>query len=340
MAYVHTPFPQQLVIESTAACDQECIFCGRTYMDRPKKTMRTEMFERVAAEVGAESPYTEIWPTFMGEALLLGDRLFKWIRYARDQGCRKITLNTNGNRLTQHTIDLLLDSGLDRFIVSCDGFTKETYEKVRVGGVYEKLSGGIHLLIDTMRRRGLRRPLLELQFSVFDENEHEVEDFKKYWLAEGVVVKVRPKLYWAGTVAGGDHRVKLDATRDPCLWALDTCGIHANGNVVMCVVDCEGKYVAGNVETQTVKEIWNGPLKWIRELHLRRRFKDLPEICRKCTDYEVKKAQAFFPDEQTRAEYEAYVRLGRVLMQEQALSPMNQAVHYTPDGKVAEARTK
>ena len=35
---------------------------------------------------------------------------------------------------------MLIDSDLDRFIVSMDGFTKETYEKIRVGGKYE---GGI-----------------------------------------------------------------------------------------------------------------------------------------------------------------------------------------------------
>ena len=39
IAYIHTPFPQQLVVEATAACNQNCIFCGRTYMTRAKKTL-------------------------------------------------------------------------------------------------------------------------------------------------------------------------------------------------------------------------------------------------------------------------------------------------------------
>ncbi|MBI3270109.1 MAG: radical SAM protein [Planctomycetes bacterium] len=335
MTFVHTPFPQQVVVEVTAACDQQCVFCGRTYMDRPKKTMRPDLFRRIVEEIGRESPQTEVWPTFMGEALLLGDRLFEWIRYARERGCSKLTLNSNGNRLTQHTIDLLVDSGIDRFILSCDGHTKATYEKIRVGGKFEKLYGGAELLLETMRRRGLRRPIVEMQFSVFDENQHEVEDFKRHWLARGVVVKVRPKVYWSGTVSGGEHRVRLDASRTPCLWAMDTCAIHANGNVVMCAIDCEGKYVAGNVETQSVQEIWNGPLRWIRELHMRERFRDLPEICRRCTDWAVKKAQAFFPSKESRSEYEAYVRRGRVLMAGDTVAPQDQAEHFTPDGEVA-----
>ncbi|MFQ5880854.1 MAG: radical SAM/SPASM domain-containing protein [Candidatus Methylomirabilales bacterium] len=332
--YIHTPFPQQVVVEVTAACDQKCIFCGRTYMDRPKRTMRREIFCKVVEEIAEENPYAELWPTFMGEAMLLGDRLFDLIRYARQVGCKKITLNSNGNHLNEKTIPQLLDCGLDRFIISCDAYTKATYERIRVGGRFERVYNGANLLIDTMRRHGRARPLLEMQFSVFHENEHEVEDFTRYWLERGVVVKVRPKVYWSGNVAGGGHRVKVDESRVPCLWAMDTCAIHWNGNVVMCAIDCDGKYVAGNIEWTTIKEVWNNPLKWIRELHIRRRFRELPEVCRRCPDWAVKKAQAFFPHEALKEDYEGYIRLGRAFMQEHA-APQDEAVHITVDGPVS-----
>ena len=79
----------------------------------------------------------------------------------------------------------------------------------------------------------------------------------------------------------------------------------------MCAIDCEGKYVAGNVSQQPLKQIWNGPLRWVRHLHAQRRFRELPEICRQCPDWQVKRAEAFFPDEKVRAAYESYVRRGR-----------------------------
>jgi MoaA/NifB/PqqE/SkfB family radical SAM enzyme len=330
----HTPFPQQVVIEVTAACDQNCIYCGRTFMERPKKTMRPEVFRKIVDEVARENPYCEVWPTFMGEALLLGERLFKLIRYAREVGCQKITLNSNGNRLTEANVEGLLSCGLDRFIVSCDGHTRETYEKIRRGGQFERLYGGIHRLLETMRARNLKRPLVELQFSVFEENEHEVEAFKHYWLAQGVVVKSRPKVYWSGMVDGGEHRVSTDASRVPCLWAMDTMAIHWNGSVVQCAIDCDGKSVAGSVERSSLKEIWNGPLGWTRELHLQGRFRELPEACRKCTDWNVKRAHAFFPSDEMREEYEAYIRKGRVFFQEHEVAPQDLAVHFKPDGEV------
>lgn len=320
-SYFHTDFPQQLIIEATAACNQLCIFCGRTYMDRPKKTMARATFEKVAAESGRESPYTEIWPTFMGEAMLLGDRLFDMIRFAREAGCKKITLNTNGTRLNGKTVPRILTCGIDRLIVSCDAHTPATHARVRPGlksaGGLDVIYRGVDLLLESIGQFGPDAPLVEMQFSIFDENEHESEAFIQHWLGRGVVVKTRPKLYWAGSVEGGDSRVITDPElRSPCLWSLDTCAIHWNGNVVMCAIDCDGKYVAGNVESQSLKEIWNGSLKWMRELQMRRRFLELPEICSKCPDWRVKRANAYFPDAATQERYEAYVRRGRVFFQE------------------------
>lgn len=304
-------FPQQVVIETTAACNQDCIFCGRTYMQRPKKTMTAETFEKIVTEIGRESPDTEIWPTFMGEAMLLGKKLFDWIALARRAGCRKITLNTNGTKLTEANARAILECGIDRFIISCDAHTPETHALVRPGKHTKGLTGvyaGALFLIEEMKRTNRTWPLIEMQFSIFDENQHEVDEFRRYWLDQGVIVKVRPKVHWSGTVEGSARSTE---PRTPCLWSLDTAAIHWNGSVVMCAIDCDGKYVAGSVQMQTLKEIWNGPLRWLRELQLAGRFKELPSVCRECPDWKVKRAQVFFPDESSRVHYEEYVRRGR-----------------------------
>lgn len=316
--FVHTPYPQQLVVELTAACNQGCIFCGRTYMDRAKRHMPRPIFDKIVDEMAEKSPYTELWPAFMGESMLLGDELFDRLRYARDRGCQKITLNTNGTLINERTVPRILEGNWDRLIVSCDAHTPETHARVRPGRRTEGLAGiyrGVHLLIEQMRAQGLSKPLIEMQFSIFAENEKEAEAFVKYWLSQGVVVKTRPKVYWSGLVQGGDPRVTIATDRTPCLWSMDTACIHWNGNVVMCALDSDGKYVAGNLEVQTLGEIWNGPLKWVRELHMRKRFADLPEICRRCPDWQVKRAQAYFPNDAMRQAYEAYVQMGRVFME-------------------------
>lgn len=307
-------FPQQVVIETTAACNQQCVFCGRTYMKRRKAHMPRPIFDRIVEEIGRDHPLAEVWPTFMGEAFLLRGELFDRLRHAREAGCRKITLNTNGTLLNDRAIAGILEGNLDRLIVSCDAHTPETHRKVRPGKRTDGLAGiyrGVESLLQEMRRRGLRRPIVEMQFSLFDENEHEIEAFTAHWLGRGVVVKTRPKLYWSGLVEGGGARVTIAAGRTACLWALDSCAVQWNGDVVMCPVDAAGAFTAGNVIRQSLQEIWNGSLRRLRELHLQGRFEELPELCRSCPDWQVKRAQAHFPDDLAQKEYEDYVRLGR-----------------------------
>src|SRR5690606_27269454 len=91
--------------------------------------------------------------------------------------------------------------------------------------------------------------------------------------------------------------------------------IQWNGNVVMCPIDCNGNYVAGNIQMQSLKEIWNGPLKWIREMHLQERYSELPQVCRECPDWKVKKAHTYYPDAKSEENYLNYINLGRTYTQ-------------------------
>jgi hypothetical protein len=50
----------------------------------------------------------------------------------------------------------------------------------------------------------------------------------------------------------------------------------------------------------------------------------------------VKRALAFFPNDAVRADYESYIRLGRVFM-EAPVAPQDVAVHMTVDGAIVAA---
>jgi radical SAM protein with 4Fe4S-binding SPASM domain len=314
-----TLFPSQICIETTCACNQSCLYCGRTYMERQKGNMPRWMWNKIIDEVSLERPTTEILPAYMGEALLAGDELFDRLAAARRLGCRKVTLNTNGTLLTKYA-SRIVEGNIDRLVVSCDAHDPATHRVVRPGkgtgldDVYQ----GIHAVLDLIRTRKLSRPLLEVAFTVFDENEHETESFVQYWLAQGVIVKTRPKVFHSGVVPGGHFRVTIGPERNPCAWIRDTMVILSNGNVVLCTCDVDAKFVAGNVEAQTIREIWNGSLKWVRELHLRRRFRDLPEICRKCTDWQTRRSHTFFPNDNMKQEYTRFVQAGHVFTYEPA----------------------
>ena len=311
--YFQTLFPPQVVIENTCACTQHCKYCGRSYMGRSKGNMTRAMFGRIVHEIALESPLTEILPAFMGEALTYGDELFVRLAMARRLGCQKIVLNTNGT-LVEKYVSKILEGNIDRIIISCDAHDPKTHRKVRPGkntGGLEGVYRGVHALTKAMKEKGLKRPFVEVGFTVFDENVGEVDDFVAYWQKHGVITKTHPKGFHAGVIPGGTFRLSTGSNRIPCSWSRDTAVVLWNGNVVLCPCDADAKYVAGNVEAQTLREIWNGPLKWIRELHYRRRFTDLPEVCRKCPDWQTRTSHMFFPDEKQKKEYIDFVRMGK-----------------------------
>ena len=90
-------FPPQIVCETTAVCNFRCRHCHHESLQRAKGHMTDELWTKIVEEVARKSPDVEFWPTFYGEALVLGKRLFRKIRQARALGMTNIVLNSNGS---------------------------------------------------------------------------------------------------------------------------------------------------------------------------------------------------------------------------------------------------
>lgn len=278
-------FPPQVIIETTAACNLACAHCSHDVMTRPKGHMPMALYRSIVDEIAERAPGTEVWPTFYGEAFVLEYRLFYMLQYAKKRGLTNLVLNTNGTRLRSEVAEWVIESGLDLLIFSLDGFSAPVFESIRVGARRDEVYANVERLLDMKARRGLENPRVEVQFSLMDVNEHEVDAFRAYWIARGADVKIREKLTWGGTVNAANIDPRIH--RIACPWALRTCAIHWNGDVVACAVDYDGRFVAGNLRGQSIHAIWNGPHRVLQELHLAHDFEHLPAPCRACLDWQV-----------------------------------------------------
>lgn len=278
-------FPPQVIIETTAACNLRCAHCGHGTMRRAKGHMSMPLYKRIVDEIAETAPHTEVWPTFYGEAFLLDYRLFYMLRYARQRGLTNLVLNTNGTRITEEVAEWILDSGLRVIMFSLDGFTSPTFEAIRCGADRDSVFANIERLLAKKARHRGPTPLVEVQYSMMDGNEHEVDMFKEYWLSRGTDVKIREKMTWAGRVDAPNLNAQL--ARVACSWAVRTCAIHWNGDMVACAVDYEGQFVAGNVRSSTIADLWQGQHRRLETLHLQHAFDELPSPCRTCLDWQV-----------------------------------------------------
>lgn len=262
--------------------------------------MNIYLYKKIIDEIAIEEPEAEVWMTYYGEALILKYKLFYMIRYAKDKGLKNVVLNSNAMLLDREMAEMLIDSGLDRFIISMDGFTKETYEKIRIGGSYEKVLANALQFNDILKKRNLQKPKFEMQFSILEENQHEIEAFNEFWISQGVNVKNRPKASWAGRISANN----LDPSKDrvPCKWALNHGAILWDGRLVACGVDSEGLFVAGNICDTTISEIWNTTHKKFRVTHLEYRWQDLPDVCKGCLDWQTTERNYFMPSQKVNGE--------------------------------------
>ena len=280
-------FPKVILIDTTNFCNLKCSMCGHRLMTREKGRMSMKLFRKIIDEIAETDKTTRIWMVFFGEALILRYQLYWEILYAKRKGLKDVVLNSNGNLLNEEACLGLIESGLDAIYVGIDAFNPETYNKLRVGGDYAKVVANVNRLLELERKMGVSKPRVFVQFVEMEENTKEVGDFTKYWTDQGAGVKIRPKVTWAGIVQPWNIKT---VQRHPCYWAMRTCNICWDGKVVLCSVDFDARFVAGNVSKDSIKSIWLGSLGKIRQYHTDGNYDSLPPFCRDCTDWQMAKA--------------------------------------------------
>ena len=288
------PFPADVIVETTSYCNLSCIICPYPTLKRAKGSMDFKMFKKIVDEVAVENPSTGLWVAIMGEPLLESDRLIEMLRYAMEKGLKNVNLNTNARFLSSDVANRLLSTGLSRIIVSLDALTKETYDRIRVGGDFDETVKNIEGLLDIKEKRKLSKPDVIVQFIVMDENEKEADAFREHWIGKGAVVKLRLKLGWGDAVATEDLDAAGVERNFPCPWLLRTMSIHWDGSVAQCDADYEGGYSPGDIKNQSLKEVWNGELRKRRERHWALDFSH--PLCKNCKDWSVGRSTFYHPN--------------------------------------------
>ena len=289
------PFPVDIIVEVTAHCNLHCIMCPQKSLVRPKGEMHLDTFKKIVDEVVIENNKARLWLAIMGEPLLLGDKLIDMIVYAKNSGLNSIHLNTNATFLTHDMSDKLIKSGVSEIIIGLDAYTKETYDKIRLKGDFDKTVQNIEYFLNKLKADNSNKIHLIMQFIVMDENEHEMELFKDKWLNKGAIVKIRPKLGWGNSIHAENLNIPDKERNFPCPWLVRTVSIHWSGKMAQCDGDYEANYSPGDINYQTIKEIWNTELYKRRENHWNNDFTH--ELCSKCKDWQAGRSYFYYPED-------------------------------------------
>ena len=194
-------YPPHLDIELNYSCNLRCPMCtwsAETMVEKKEDWFPFEDYKRLlkdAVEHGTKS----IRLTYINEPLIRLD-IDQFVKYASEIGIVDIIITTNGTLLTKEVSKKLIQSGLTKINVSLDAITKETYDKVRVGGDFDITVKNIHNFLEARKEIGKKIPKLRVTFVRTALNEHEYEKFVDYWknIADNIGIQNPSNPFGAG----------------------------------------------------------------------------------------------------------------------------------------------
>ncbi len=170
--------PFSLSFETASVCNLACPECraGQGKVMRNRKLMKPELADKLLKRHRNNAFYCNLY--FQGEPFLHPE-IYSFIRQA---GKRKYysVISTNGHFLDENTCRKIIDSGLNRLIVSLDGIEQQSYQAYRKGGDLQKVVSGIKRLSAMKKESQSPYPFLIVQFLVNKTNEHQLGEVAAY----------------------------------------------------------------------------------------------------------------------------------------------------------------
>ena len=222
-----------------------------------------------------------------GEPTLHPD-VAEMVKYAYESNTADIIeMFTNGSRLTPELNEAMVNAGLQRINISLEGLTDKRY--LEVAGVkqnFQEIIDGVKSLYEIKTREKSDLQIYvkiadqahalkgdkDLKFMMTDEeNKFFFETFTPI-CDEIFVEKVVPQ--WADTQLDKQNDVedtgmygqKINQWKDSCPFIFMYMHFNCDGTVSPCTLDWPRKVVIGNVNDESVKDIWEG--KALRELQV------------------------------------------------------------------------
>lgn len=285
---LETDFPLYISLETLLKCNFKCGMCPFSVPDELEKIhypdeMSNEMFDRIVHEA-AEHDCPSMGFNTMNEPLM-DQQIPERIKKASELGIFDSRMNTNGSLLTENRARRILDSGLARLLVGIDAATKETYDKVRIGGNYTKLMRNVERFLNLREQLNQKTPILRVSYVRMNINFEEQEAFFELWrdVADQVAFQeYRPPSHDEGSFEDrhvGYTKIKPDYS---CTQPWERFVIKGNGIITPCCSFHSYKLPQGNLDSTTIYQAWNSPgMKQLRK-HMKDRTWEQNPVCNAC----------------------------------------------------------
>ena len=275
-------YPLDIMAETSNICNLKCSMCYHSDKALPvaKTTkvplMNMDTFKKIADEC-AKYRIPALKLSWRGEPLL-NENFTEMIRYAKTKGILEVTSLTNATLMNENVCREIVNTKLDQLIISIDGFTKETYEKIRIGADYGTVLNNIKNLIAI--RGKSRKPFIRLQYTESDQNKHETSGFYDHW--KNKVDEITISYCQDFGSPEKNNPDNIPTYEFCCKQPFQRLAVMTDGTVCVCATDVMGSISIGNVHDTSLKDLWNCPkINEIRHQHKSGNY-HLNSMCRIC----------------------------------------------------------
>jgi len=265
------PFPRNVMIELSNACNHRCTFCYNREMTRRVGMIDDDLVRRILGEAHAAGA-RELGLSTTGEPLV-NARLFDYIRLAKEMGFTYVYFSTNGGRLTPERVERLFEAKLDSIKFSINAGTPATYAAIHGRKDFDHVIEMVRLI--ARRRRELNRSMrILITCVVTKENRNEQETLKE--LLGEVVDDIA---FFKDTGAVGPTNSMN--TPLPCSMLFNRAHVTWEGYLTTCCVDYENHLVVADLNRMSIVEAWRSTVfRRFRERHMNRDVDGtLCEVC-------------------------------------------------------------
>ena len=294
--------PTFVSIDPANYCQLRCPECPvgqRAHTQHKAQNMSWETYEHILSQVQTAAHTIQFY--FQGEPLL-NPLLPKMIARAREAGIFTV-LSTNAQALTRSLAQELVKAGLNRIIVSIDGFSEESYAAYRIGGSLHQALEGLQFLREAKEQQH-SSVCIELQVLRLRSNEHEWQWIRRNYRSLGAtrLVFKTAQLYdyehghllMPTNERYSRYRKNTDGTyhlhrswlrrrwiNTPCYRLWSGCVVTTTGELLPCCYDKAGQYAFGVLTKQSIEDVWHGSKARTFRKTVLQHSQDIP-ICQEC----------------------------------------------------------
>lgn len=274
--------PYELIIDPSNICNLHCQLCpvGLNKEGRDRRNLDFQDFKLILDELGEYLINLHLYN--WGEPFLNKD-IFKMIEYAKKFRI-KVIISSNLNYYDDNFGRQMVESGLDKLIVSLDGADREAVSGYQNGNDYNKVINNMKNLVLLKEELKSKKPFIQWRFLVTRYNEAQIKEAREIAKSIGIncfeLAKIRCEMgdevlknslqqyesvcvflpvnqYYSlyNYKTGQKKKIKKECS---FLWSRTV--INSDLGVSPCCAIFSSKFDFGNLRENSFKEIWNNSM--------------------------------------------------------------------------------